>query len=181
MIRVPRRRLGLVALVGLVALPRLGLAQESKSTSPVAELVKALDGRKLQSFAARATAPGEYVAALYFPGSQLLVVGATLASAASADAQIAQMNYRDLYIDLNSASQPASRVLVTDLGANGLRPKKDGSLMDSADMASRSYTFDGDWKKAKISEDDYTKAFAAADDRYAQMVQTLLAAMMRLP
>ena len=38
-------------------------------------------------------------------------------------------------------------MLVTDLGANGLRPKKDGSLMDSADMASRSYTFDGDWKK----------------------------------
>ena len=146
MIRVPRRRL---VLVVLLACASPAFAQESKSTAPVGNLVKALDGKKLESFAAKSTAPGEYVAALYFPGTQLLVISATLASPAAADAQIQQKNYRELYIDLNSASQPATRTLVTDLGANGLRPRKDGNLLDSADIATRSYTFDGDWKKAK--------------------------------
>ena len=72
-------------------------------------------------------------------------------------------------------------MLVTDLGANGLRPRKDGPLLDSADIATRSYTFDGDWKKAKLTEDEYTRAFAAADQRYSQMVQQLLTALAALP
>lgn len=179
MIHVPRRRLVLVLVALLTATTAFG--QESRSTVKVTDLVKALDGKKLDSFAARAATPGDYVAALYFPGTQLLVVGATLASPASADAQIQQKNYRDLYIDLNSASQPATRVLVTDLGANGLRARKDGSLFDSVDIATRAYTFDGDWKKAKLSEDEYTKAYAAADERYSQMVQVLLTALAQLP
>jgi len=36
-------------------------------------------------------------------------------------------------------------------------------------------SFDGDWKKAKISEADYNKAFADADDRYAKLLSMLLA------
>jgi hypothetical protein len=36
-------------------------------------------------------------------------------------------------------------------------------------------SFDGDWKKAKIPEADYTKAFASADDRYTKMLSMLVA------
>jgi hypothetical protein len=35
--------------------------------------------------------------------------------------------------------------------------------------------FDGDWKKQKVSEQDYMKTFSTADDRYAQILAALLA------
>ena len=44
------------------------------------ELAKLLDSRKLDSIATRGAAPDEYIGALYFPGSQLLVVGAKYSS-----------------------------------------------------------------------------------------------------
>ena len=35
--------------------------------------------------------------------------------------------------------------------------------------------FDGDWRKQQLSEQDYQKAFAAADAQYAQFLAALLA------
>ena len=35
--------------------------------------------------------------------------------------------------------------------------------------------FDGDWKKAKLSEEDYLKAFTEADERYTKMLSLLAA------
>ena len=35
--------------------------------------------------------------------------------------------------------------------------------------------FDGDWKKQKVSEQDYMKAFSTADERYAQILTALIA------
>ena len=40
------------------------------------ELVKMFESMKLDSFAVKGASPNEYVGALYFPGSQLLVVSA---------------------------------------------------------------------------------------------------------
>ena len=74
-----------------------------------------------------------------------------------ADSLLDQKNYRDVYIELNSASLPQSKTFVSDLGANGLRFKKDGSAYDTVDVGGKTYNFDGDWKKAKITEDDYVE------------------------
>jgi hypothetical protein len=38
-------------------------------------------------------------------------------------------------------------------------------------------TFDGDWGRAKISEDEYRKSFTATDEQYSQMLQALIAAL----
>jgi hypothetical protein len=35
--------------------------------------------------------------------------------------------------------------------------------------------FDGDWKKQKLSEEEYRKRFAAADQQYSQLLTALLA------
>jgi hypothetical protein len=35
--------------------------------------------------------------------------------------------------------------------------------------------FDGDWKRQKVSEQDYMKTFADADARYTQILTALLA------
>ena len=172
------RRLSGIALAALLLLtPAAAFAQDSKSATSVTELVKMLDTMKLDSFAVKGTAPNEYVGALYFPGTQLLVVSAKFDTAARADSLLQMKNYRDLYIELNSASVPDSKVFVADLSANGLKPKKDGTLYDTADVAGKSYNFDGDWKKAKITEGDYSKAFSTTDEQYTQMIQALLAGL----
>src|SRR5436853_2734047 len=110
------RRFRNVVLAAIVILtPALASAQDSKSATSVTELIKLLDSRKLDSFAVKGTAPNEYVGALYFPGSQLLVVRATFDTPWRADSLLDMKNYRDLYIELNSASMPQSKLFVSDL------------------------------------------------------------------
>jgi len=168
-------RLSGITLAAILLLaPPTGSAQESRSPTGTIELVNAHESMKRNSFAVKGTSANEYVAALYFPGTQLLVVSAKFDSPYRADSLLQMKNYRDLYIELNSASQPATKVFVSDLSANGLRARKDGNLYDTADIAGKSYTFDGDWRKAKISEADYTKTYSSTDEQYSQMIQALL-------
>jgi hypothetical protein len=169
------RRLSAIALAAFLLLaPAAAFAQESKSATAAVELVKMFDSMKLDSYAVKGASPNEYVAALYFPGTQLLVVSAKFDSPYRADSLLEMKNYRDLYIELNSASQPQTKVFVADLSANGLQPKKQGNLFDTADISGKSYNFDGDWKKAKITEDDYAKAYSTTDEQYSHMIQALL-------
>ena len=171
-------RLSPIALAALLLLaPVVASAQESRSATSVIELVKMLETMKLDSFAVKGTSANEYVGALYFPGTQLLVVSAKFDTPYRADSLLSMKNYRDLYIELNSASLPGTKVFVSDLSANGLRAKKDGNLYDTADVAGKTLNFDGDWKKAKITEGDYTKTFSTTDEQYMQMIQSLLAGL----
>jgi hypothetical protein len=90
--------------------------------------------------------------------------------------KIAQKNYRDVYIDLNSASVPESKIFIQDLGADGLKARHDDNTpFDTYDAAGKSTAFDGDWKKQKMSEQEYMKIFAASDQRYSEMLTALLA------
>jgi hypothetical protein len=163
---------GLAALTLL--LPVVASAQESKSAQLATELAKLLDSLKIDSVAARLDGD-QYAGALYFPGSQLLVVKARYMVPERMDAQLAQKNYRDVYIDLNSASVPASKILIADLGANGLYARRRENQFDTADVAGKSYSFDGDWGKAKISEEEYTKAFQTSEGEYLKILEALLA------
>jgi hypothetical protein len=171
------RRLSGIALAAILLLAPAASAQDSKSATSVIELVKILDSMKLDSFAVKGASPNEYVGALYFPGSQLLVVSAKFDTPWRADSLLEMKNYRDLYIELNSASVPQSKVFVSDLSANGLRSKKDGTVYDTADIGGKTFNFDGDWKKAKITADDYTKTYSTTDEQYTQMIQALLAGL----
>ena len=171
------RRLSGIALAAILLAPTAASAQDSRSATSVVELVKMLDTMKLDSYAVKGASPNVYVGALYFPGTQLLVVSAKFDTPYRADSLIEMKNYRDLYIELNSASVPNSKVFVSDLSANGLKAKKDGNLYDTVDIGGKTYNFDGDWKKAKITEDDYTKAYSTTDEQYMQMIQALLAGL----
>ena len=153
------------------------LAQESKSGPLAKELATALDAAKLDSIAAKAPASADvFIAALYFPGAQLLVVSAKYAVPLYLNNRLAKKEYRDTYLDLSSASVPTTKVFIEDLGADGLKAKRnEGQPYDSYELAGKRTAFDGDWKKQNLSEDDYMKAFAAADDGYAQMLTALLA------
>lgn len=161
------------ALMLLVA-PMVAVAQESRSSQLATELVKMLDALKLDAVAAKIEGD-QYVGALYFPGSQLLVVKARYIVPERMDAQLQGKNYRDVYIDLNSASIKDSKILIADLGANGLQPGRRNQPYDTVDSGGKSFSFDGDWGKAKISEQEYTKTFQTSDAEYLRMLEALVA------
>ena len=79
------------------------------------------------------------------------------------------------YIDLSSASDRATRVTVNDLRADGLPTAKvKDAPPDSIDQGSADFVLDFDWKKAKLSQDEYNKKVVEADELYAKMLTILL-------
>jgi hypothetical protein len=160
-----------------LALFAASAAAQTRSAAAARELAAALDAAKLDSIAAvDPSDPESFAAALYFPGSQLLVVSAKYAAPALLLDKMSSKNYRDVYIDLNSASVAGSKVFIIDQSCDGLVAKPDGDqAADSFEHGSKQVAFDGDWKKAKISEDEYMKSFADADERYSKVLAMLTA------
>jgi hypothetical protein len=162
------------ALVAL-ALAAPAAAQDSKSAPLAKQLSAALDAGKLDSVAARdPNAPDVFHAALYFPGMQLLVVSGRYSAPQLLTTRLANREYRDVYLDLNGAA--TEKTFIEDPGSDGLKAKRDNNQpFDQAEVAGKRTMFDGEWKAQKLSEQDYMKAFAAADERYAQILAALLA------
>ena len=153
------------------------LAQDSKSAPLARDLAAALDAAKLDSIAAKdSSKSGVYISALYFPGAQLLVVTAEYAVPQYLDEKLAKKDYREIYLDLNSASVPESKAFFEDLGADGLKVKRDENRpFDTYEAGGRRVMFDSDWRRQKLTEDEYTKAFSAADEQYSRLLSALLA------
>ena len=87
---------------------------------------------------------------------------------------MSKKEYRDLYIDLNS-SPASNRVFVEDLGADGLKAKREENRpFDSVEINGARTMFDSDWKKQKLTEQEYMKVFSAADDQYSRILTALL-------
>lgn len=164
------------AVAVLMLCPALAFAQApaSKSAPLATELVKLLESMKLDSVAGSRSA-NEYVAAMYFPGSQLVVVNAKTTVPDRMKYLILQKSYKDLYVELNGAVDQASKTFISDLGANGLQFKREKNQpFDSVDAVGKTTAFDGDWRKAKLSEQEYTKIYTAHDEDYSQTLQALL-------
>jgi hypothetical protein len=167
----------LLCLTPLVSAQETTSGTSGKSVALAKQLTAALDAAKLDSIAAKdPAAPDIFVAALYFPGAQLLVVSAKYVAPQLLETRIAKKEYRDTYIDLSSASVPESKIFVQDGGADGIRAKREeNQAFDIYEAGGKSTIFDGDWKKQKLSEQDYMKVFTAADDRYSAMLTALIA------
>lgn len=167
---------GVVALwLVPLATPAVARAEDAKSVSLAKQLAAALDAAKLDSIAAKdPSAPDVFISALYFPG-QLLVVSAKYAVPALLNERIARKEYRDVYMDLNGAAVPASKIFIEDPGADGLKADhSENQPFDTFEASGKRIAFDADWKKQKLSKEEYLKQFAAADERYCQMLQALL-------
>jgi hypothetical protein len=165
-----------MAALAMVAFPSLPLyAQDSKSAALAKELTDLLQARKLDSVAARLPpATDQFAAALYFPGN-LIVVSARTSAPAVLNEKLISRQFRDVYIDLNSASIPESRVMITDGGADGLRPNREPNQpFDTHDAGGKSVRFDGNWREDRMSEKDYMAAFAKADELYIAVLTALV-------
>jgi len=151
-------------------------AQEPKSAAPAKELAQLLASKKLDSIAARMPDNREeFVGALTFPG-QLMVVWAKTIAPEYINEKLIRKEYKEVYIDLNSASVIESRHFVTDLGPDGLRvkPEQKQGPADSHDLGAKTMRFDGNWRASKMKEEDYMKAHAEADAAYAKAIQALI-------
>jgi hypothetical protein len=139
-------------------------------------LAELLSSRKIEAIAARMPdSKEEFVGALTFPG-QMMVVWARTTAPSVVNEKLLKRDYREVYLDLNSASILETRHFVTDLGPDGLRsrPETKQGPADSHDIGNKSMRFDGNWREDKMSENDYMKAFAEADAAYAKAIQALL-------
>jgi len=171
---IVRARVAAAIVVVSIAVP--ALAQDSKSSPLAKQLTAALDAGKLDCIAAKdPSAPDIFVAALYFPGS-LLVVSGKYSVPQLLNDRLLKKEYRDVYMDLNGAATADTKVFIQDPGADGLRAKREENQpFDIVEIAGKQTMFNSDWKAQKLSEQDYTKAFSAADERYTQILTALLA------
>lgn len=168
--------LKVVLAVTLLIAPAAVHAQESRSAAVAAEVVGLLDAAMLDGVSAPLGEGNTWVGALYFPGTQLLVVSADYAAPARLEALLEQRNYRDIYLDLNGAAVAGTRTFISDLGANGLQFDRDrNDPFDTVDTGTATYAFDGDWGRADLSRDEYTKIYQTTDEQYTRMLEALLA------
>ena len=179
--RVGRMALGTVLATALaVALAASAVAEDaklSKSSVQAAALAKQLAQAKLQYIATKdPTDPGRFVAAMHLPGAQLLIVSARYGAPALLNEKVLLGKFQDAYIDLNSASEAATRIIVEDLRADGYALAKSKDMMrDSFEANGKRVVFDFDWRKQKLTQAEYFSTLEAADTQYARMLELLIA------
>ena len=133
-------------------------AQDSESAPLAAELTELLNAAQMGAIAAKDTEGDDrFVAALALP-QLLLVVSARYEVPLYVQEDIENGNYRDVYTDLNAASIPQTKVLITDTGADGLNAGGDST--DMVDTGSGPARYDG---------------AGDADAQYARMLRALIA------
>jgi hypothetical protein len=160
----------------LILLPSSAAAQGSKSAAVAKELIQVMDQKKLDSIAAKLPgAEGHFAAALYFPNVQILVISGHYSAPQLMEPRLAGKQYRDTYMELSGTVTPNTKVFVQDMGEPGLSQKKQENMYDTWNQAGKIVMFDGDPDKQKMSDAEYAKSFAAADEEYAKILGALLA------
>jgi hypothetical protein len=162
-----------VAAVALLAIPVH--AQDAQSAAGAKELAQLMEKGQIDSIAAALPdGEGTFVAAMFIPG-ELMIVSARYAAPSLLQEKIMKKEFREVYVDLNSAATPKTRVFIEDLNADGLVAKPDDNFgFDTYENSDGRMSFDGDWKKQKLSEDEYRKKFGDADQHYMRMLRALL-------
>jgi len=175
---MPSRLAAALVVAVSLAYPFSAAAQESRTVALAKELISLLDAAKKDCAAARVIGSNdEFVAIMYFPGAQFLAIQSKYAAPPLLNERIVQRNFKEVYLDLNGATDPAGRVVIEDLQANGLKVKNASN--EPSDYFARGtaprFPFDGQWKKRKLSQDEYMKTFAEADAAYTKMLEAVIA------
>jgi hypothetical protein len=155
----------------------------STSAAKAKEVASLMQAQKLESFAASETG-SKYVAALLIPNVQLLVASAAYGRPTDLEYRVAHKQYMEVYMDLKSSGLAADKAFFEDALADGLVAMPGRNLVaDSITTGGERRVFDGDFadprrkNQKKISQEDYFKAFTAADARYAVVLDVILTAL----
>ena len=155
-------------------------AQQTQSPALAKELVAELAKKKQECVIAKdPDVAGQYIAALHLPGLQLLVVSAKFADTAGMDFRMFSGDCMNGYADINAAVTATDRVVINDLGADGLVaiPKKEAPR-DGITRGGKEVKLDGDLKSlkaAKITPEEFQKTFNDAEQTYSTYLRLLIA------
>jgi len=123
--------------------------------------------------------PGTFVAALYIPGSQLLVVHARHPSMDGIRQRLAARQFREVYLDLQGTPTREGKFFVQDARADGILSALPGS--GDVDVlyedGQRQILFNGDMIAQHLTAAKYDAKLASADSRYARMLTLLTSAV----
>jgi hypothetical protein len=144
------------------------------------DLVAALSARQMDTIATPdPDEPGRFVAALVFPGVQMLVVSARHPMPDLATHQIAKRQFREVYSTLQEGPG-VGRWFFHDMECNGLAGTADGADVFYEGTDGRTI-FDGKWDTQSLTEAAYTEKHRLAEAQYNRALTLLLAATKRLP
>ena len=167
------RTCGILVLVGAV----LGAAPPQhtvRSATLAQQLRAALLEHKLGAIAARDPERADrFIAALFFPESQLLVISASYPSPALLEQKLAQKNYREIYLDLGSTQFADTSLFFQDMNADGLCNDRNQTA-DILYEGGVSTIFDGDWRKHGRSQQEYERRLSDVDQSYSRLLELLL-------
>ena len=150
--------------------------RKMQSQDAVKQLAAAMAERQIQAVAAKDPAdPTRYVAAMLYPGVQLLLITARTDATAYMDAQLAAQEYTNVYTALHQGV-PESKLFVQDMGCDGLRGT-DGQTVDVVyERGVDQRILNGDAKAAGVSRGEYAQLVNSLDERYTKLVSLLLTA-----
>ena len=153
-------------------------AERPQSSILVKQLVTAMSALKLDAIAAKDPEdPGRFVAALVFPGVQLLVISTRHQSLDYVTLQLGKREFRSLYEELQRGV-PESRLFFHDMGCDGFVRN------DSVDIFYEGPTeqtmLDGDWAAQSLTETAYDAKRKAAEAKYAHALSVLLDAAKKM-
>lgn len=181
-IAAARLAAAIVICAGLAAPAVRAEGQDPRSAQLVKELVDAMTQRQLTAIATRHPKEADrYVAAMLFPGVQLLLVSARSSSPAYIESQLATGGDAAVYGALHQGV-PDGKLFIQDMGCDGLR----GGAGGLADVVYTNGTteriLNGDHKAARMSRADYAKVAEHTEAEYSALLGSLLdAAKARTP
>jgi hypothetical protein len=172
------RRLLPLIMVVLLTGDAIVRADAFASFEAARDLVSVLDQLNLHTIATVDPAePGAFVAALYIPRVQLLVVHARHPSAEEALQRLAMHQYLELYSEL-LGTQTRDRFFVRDAGGDGILSALAGSGdVDVVDENGRRTLVNGDAKGQHLTAAEYDAGVVAADAKYARLLALLTSAV----
>ena len=159
-----------------------GDGDERLSAAAATTLKTRLEQLKLDAIAARdPDEPGRYVAALYIPGIQLLVLSAPYPLPSAIDKKIAAAQYMDVYMDLQAVADRSTHFFVEDVLADGLRSPSDPDLACDTTTVNGAapVVFNGKWGAQQLTQEEYEARLKRDDERYARMLKILTTAPAR--
>jgi hypothetical protein len=152
---------------------------EPKSASLAKQLVTAMAARQIEAMAAVDPAePTRIIAALSFPGVQLLVMSSEHKSFDYLKLQIEKRQFREVY-DALQFGPPASRLFFHDIGCDGFVT---GEYVDLYyEGASKRTMFDGNYMAQSMTELEYAEKRKTAEEKYVHSLNVLLEAIKKVP
>ena len=168
-------------LVVCVALVPVSVRAEppSASASQAKQLGQLLTAGHLDAVAAQDPAdPNHFVAALFYPDAQLLVISAKFNAPQVLQQLIASRSYHDVYADLQSAQGASNQVFFIDMRADGLSDGHGEGIDVMYEPGNKQTVFDEDWRKQHgLAQRDYQEKYQAAEHMYESLLKTLTGAL----